>query len=224
MTEQSLHKQLKQWYAREGGDVEAWIGDYQVDVVQDNLLTEIQTGSFSAIKPKLRRLVKEHRVRLVYPVMHHKWIIRLGPDGERVARRKSPKRGSSMEVFRQLVYIPDLCKEPNFMVEVALVNAEEYWIDDSKGSWRRKRWSIHDRKLLHVQETHRFTSPLDYLTLLPPSLNPEFTTGELAKQAGLRVSLARKMAYTLRQMDALEVCGKRGRSNLYRVKPMSPDS
>ena len=106
MTEQTLHEQLKELYAMETGKVESVLGDYRVDVVQGDLLVEIQTRSFSSIMKKLRRLVKDHRVKLVHPVPYMKWIVRLDRDEKQVSRRKSPKRGRVEEVFRELVYMP----------------------------------------------------------------------------------------------------------------------
>jgi hypothetical protein len=217
VTEQSLHNQLKTWYAGEGAEEEAMVDGYVVDVVRDGLLIEVQTGNFSAIKDKLRDLVGGHRVRLVYPVPRVKHIIRLDGDGAQVSRRRSPKRGRYEDVFYELVYIPEMCGLDGFELEVALVDAEEYLIDDSKGSWRRRGWSVHDRRLVEVVERRVFTGPRDFIDLLPEGLPPEFTARQLAKAAGLRVRLAQKMVYCLRRMKGVEVCGRRGRANLYRV-------
>ena len=217
MTEQSLHNQLKEWYTGEGAEVEATVDGYVVDVVRDGLLIEVQTGNFSAIKDKLRDLLGSHRVRLVHPVPRIKWIIRLDGDGAPVSRRRSPKRGRVEEVFCELVYIPEICETPGFELEVVLVDAEEYLIDDGRGSWRRRRWSIHDRKLVDVVERRIFRCPKDYLDLLPEGLPQEFTARQLAKASRLRIRLAQKMVYCLRRMNVLEVSGREGRSNLYRV-------
>ncbi len=217
MTEQSLHNQLKEWYTGEGAEEEATVDGYVVDVVRDGLLIEVQTGNFSAIRDKLRDLLGSHRVRLVHPVPRVKHIVRLDRDGEQVSRRRSPKRGRFEEVFYELVYIPEICASEGFELEVALVDAEEYLIDDGRGSWRRRGWSIHDRRLVDVVERRVFTCPGDFIDLLPDGLPPEFTARQLAKAAGLRVRLAQKMVYCLRRMKAVEVCGRRGRANLYTV-------
>lgn len=201
----------------ETGKVESILGDYRVDVVRGDLLIEIQTRSFSSIRKKLRRLVKDHMVRLVHPVPYMKWIVRLDGDEKQVGRRKSPKRGRVEEVFRELVYMPDLLSDPNFELEVALVNMEEYLIDDGQGSWRRRRWSIHDRRMLNLHERHLYQAPADFLKLLPESLPEVFTTRQLAKESKLRINLAQKMVYCLRNMGVLEQTGKKGRAKLYTV-------
>jgi len=218
VTEKTLHEQLKKLYAKETGKVESVLGDYRVDVVHEDLLVEIQTRSFSSIRKKLRKLVKDHRVRLVHPVPYMKWIVRLDSDENQVGRRKSPKKGRVQEVFKELIYMPDLISDPNFELEVALVNMEEFLIDDGKGSWRRRRWSIHDRRMLNIHEQHLFQEPGDFVKLLPESLPEEFTTRILAKESKLRINLAQKMVYCLRNMGVLEQSGKKGRAKLYSTK------
>ena len=218
MTEQTLHEQLKEYYAMESGEVETPFGDYRVDVVRGNLLIEIQTRSFSSIRDKLSKLVQEHYVRLVHPVPYQKWVIRLDRNENRVSRRKSPKRGKVEEVFRELVYMPKMLADPKFELEVALVNMEEYLIDDGKGSWRRRRWSIHDRSMLNIHDRHLFQDPVDFLRLLPETLPGEFTTRMLAKESKLRVNLAQKMVYCLRNMDVIKQTGKKGRAYLYSIR------
>lgn len=217
MTEQSLHEQLKEVYAKETGEIESTLGDYRVDVIRGDLLIEIQTKSFSSIKDKLRDLSKGKRVRLVHPIAYQKWIIRLDKNGERVKRRKSPKRGRVEDIFYELVYMPRLLMNHNFELEVAMVDMEEYWIDDGNGSWRRKYWSIHDKKLLKLNEQHLFMNPMDFKTLIPESLPTQFTSTMLADESGLRKKLAQKMLYCLRKMNVVRRTGKRGRAYLYMV-------
>jgi hypothetical protein len=119
------------------------------------------------------------------------------------------------DVFHELVYIPSLLRNPNFSLEVLLVRSEDLLIDDGKGSWRRRRWSIFDRRLLDVVDSVLFEAPDDLLKLLPPSLPEKFTTKDLSQASKLRVSTAQKMAYCLRQIGLIEAVDKRGRALLY---------
>lgn len=217
MTEQTLHEQLKELYARETGEIESTMGDYRVDVVRGDLLIEIQTRSFSSIRDKLRDLTQENRVRLVHPIAYQKWITRLDEDKKQVSRRKSPRRGRVEDVFSELVYLPKLLMSPNFEVEVVLVDLEEYWIDDGRGSWRRRRWSIHDKKMLELRERYLFKSPEDFKQLIPEALPKEFTSRMLSKETGLNMRLAQKMLYCLTKMNIVERNGKKGRAYLYSI-------
>ena len=217
MTELSLHNQLKDHYAGSGDLVEHLVDGYVIDIVRGGELIEVQTGNFSAIKQKLYDLLREHRVRVVYPVAYKKWVTRVDLEGKRLSRRKSPKTGRVEELFNELVYLSDVMLEPSFELEVPLVNMDEILVDDGKGSWRRRRWSIQDRKLLSIENTTLFRCREDLLTLLPGNLPPIFTTRDLAKHSGLRTRLAQRMAYCLRHLRLLEVKGKRGRSYLYQL-------
>ena len=216
MGETSLHDSVKAWYSREGDEVEKEVDGYVVDVVRGDTLIEVQTANFSAIRDKLRRLVRDHPVRLVHPVSERKWIVRVDVDGETVlSRRRSPRRGRVEDVFYELVYIPTLLVEENMSLEVLLVHSEDVLIDDGRGSWRRRRWSIHDRRLLEVVDRVTFDGPADLLELVPRGLPEGFTSREMAEALGLRPAAAQKMAYCLRRMGALREAGRRGRAIQY---------
>jgi hypothetical protein len=219
LQESSLHSDLKKWYARPGDRLEEVVDGYVVDICRDNLLIEIQTGQFAAVKQKLRALLSQHPVHLVYPIPQEKWILRLAADGQtHVSRRKSPKRGSFYDVFRELVRLPALLNEPNFSLELLLVRVEEVWCDDGRGSWRRKKWSIQDRRLLDVLGQMQLGSAEGLAAqLLPGALPAFFTTAELAAAIGRPRVVAQQMAYCLRLLEQIEVAGKQGNALLYRL-------
>jgi hypothetical protein len=50
LQETSLHSALKAWYARPGDRFEVFIDGFYIDIVRSELLIEIQTRNFSAIK------------------------------------------------------------------------------------------------------------------------------------------------------------------------------
>lgn len=213
--ESSLHAALKMWYAQPGDAIETEVDGYFIDIKRDDLLIEIQTGNFSGFKRKLARLLENNRVLVVYPVAVEKWIVRETAEGEPVGRRRSPKKGRVEEVFRELVRIPDLISHSHIAIEVAFVQIEEFWRDDGRGSWRRKRWSISDRRLLAVTGSYRSSDSTAYLDLLPADLAQPFTNLELATALDLPPALAGKMTFTLRRAGLLQVTGKRGNANLY---------
>ncbi len=222
LAEKSLHADLKTWYAQPGDRTEVKIGRYVIDIVRDEVLIEIQTRNFSALKRKLAHLL-DHRpantLHLLHPIAQEKWIVRQTAGGEFIKRRKSPKRGRVVDIFRELVYIPHLLDHPNFSLEVLLTRQQEIWRDDGRGSWRRKRWSIHDRLLLKVVEQVTFKTLDDYRALLPSTLPQPFTNYDLAEALNCRPTLAQKMTYTLRHAGAIAIAGKRGHAHLYEPAP-----
>jgi hypothetical protein len=220
MHERSLHAAVKDWYSQPGDELEALVDGYVVDILRGDLLIEIQTGNFSSIRNKLAKLIRRHQVRLVHPISRRKWIVRVGKDGETIlSRRKSPKRGRIEDLFHELVYVPDLFKNPNISLEALFVHSEDVLIDDGRGSWRRRHWSIHDRRLLDVVESVPFVSQMDFARMLPSTLSEHFTTGDLVTELKVRPNIARRMAYCLRKMGLIEVVGKRGRALLYMMSP-----
>ena len=222
LNEKALHASLKQWYARPGDQLEVPVDGFVIDIVRDDLLIEIQTSNFSSIKSKLNNLARSHRVRLIYPIVQAKWIVRsFTRNGKAVVRRKSPKRGRIEDLFWELVSIPQLLLNPNFSLEVLMIRGEEVRRYNGKRRVRR-RWLIEGRRLLEVVDQRSFGQSADWLRFLPDGLEL-FTTSDLATRMNTRRDLAQKMAYCLREARMIELIGKRGRSNLYRV-PSSDQS
>ena len=217
LKETSLHAALKEHYARAGDRLEVPVEGYLIDIDRGTELIEIQTGNFSALKPKLEILLDDYQLRIVHPIARERWIRRLSLDGEVLARRKSPKRGRVEEIFNELVYIHRFLRHPNLTLEVIMVQEEVSWRDDGRGSWRRKGWSVYDRRLLSVIDSIAFNTPEEFVALLPKDLEDPFTNRDLATAAGLRMRLAQKMTYCLRSSGLLEQVGNRGRSYLYRL-------
>jgi len=214
----SLHSSIKDWYSLRGDRLEARVENYIIDIVRNDLLIEIQTRNFSAIKGKLRSLISNYSVRLVYPIAERKWIVRVSrSNGEMVSRRRSPKRGKLTDLFDELVWIPHLAGEDNFSMEVLMIEEEEIWCADGKGSWRRRGVSIKDRKLLDVVERVRFVERGDFLRFLPSDLDQPFTNKSLAREIGVSVHQSRRITYCLKHMGAIREVGKRRNELFFEV-------
>lgn len=218
LNEKPLHAVLKAACALPGDRFEVPVDGYVIDIVRGDLLVEIQTANFAAIKTKLAKLLRDHRLRLIYPIAREKWIVKLPQEsGTAATRRKSPKRGRLEDLFWELVRIPHLMLLPNFSLEVLLVQEEEVRRYDGKGKrhWRKQGWVTEERRLLEIVDRRLLENPADVGALLPESLDGSFTTKDIADALGIRRPLAQRMAYCLRQMQVIELIGKQSRSNLY---------
>ena len=216
LNEKPLHADLKQWYARPDDRLEAPVDGNLIDIVRGDLLVEIQTQSFAAIKRKLSELATHRPVRLVHPIAQEKWIVKLAEDGQsQVGRRKSPKRGALEHVFSELVSFPRMLSNPNFSLEVLLIQEEAVRRYCGGRAWRRRGWRIHERRLLRVVGQQLFESPTDMGTLIPAVLAEPFTTSDLAAALAKPRRLAQQMAYCLREMGVIRAAGKRGNTILY---------
>lgn len=209
LNEKALHAALKEWYAQPGDGVEVPIDGYCIDIVRGDLLIEIQTGNFSGLKRKLLALLADHRVHLVYPVAAEKWLVKVAEDRQSIlARRKSPKRGSVVDVFEELVSFPQAFTNPWFSLQVLMIQEEEVRYHDSTRGWRRRGWITHERRLLRVLDSHLFESVHDMRALLPSNLPTPFTTRDLALSLARPRRLAQRMAYCLRHMGLITPVGK----------------
>ena len=221
LREKSLHAALKQHYAKPSDEIEAKFEGYSIDIKRGagkrTRLIEIQTRSFSSIKPKLVKLLPRYKITLVHPIAQEKWIVRYDTDGVLLSRRRSPKRGCVEDVFKELLRLPELVLHKNLRVEVVLTHEEEIQRTDGKGSWRRKGHSIFDRKLIEIVRVQPFTSAKDWMQLLPNTLATPFTNQALAKALGKPSVVAQRMTYCLRRMGLLEVMGKSGRAMLFGI-------
>lgn len=217
LRETSLHAALKRWYARPGDRLEVPVDGYVVDLVRGATLVEFQTRGFAKIRPKCDSLLEAgHTLHLVHPVTAARWIIRQDAEGRQLSRRKSPLKNSVHAVFKELVYVPHLMAHPRFSLEVLLVHEEEIRVDDGRGSWRRKGWSIVDRRLLDVVDVHLLSGPTDLAALLPDSLAETFTTADLASTMQINRRLSGQMAYCLRALGSITQVGKQGNAYVYR--------
>jgi hypothetical protein len=218
LNEKPLHETLKRWYAQPGDLFEVPVDGFVADIVRGDLLIEIQTRNFSSIKRKLEKLLIDHPVRLVYPIPREKWItkLKLTADGNTpVSRRKSPRHGAFEDVFYELVRIPGLLEDPNFSMELLLIEEEEVRRYDGVRGWRRKGWVTEERKLLRVVDKRIINTPADMQAFIPATLAEPFSVTELATAIDINGRLAQKMVYCLRTMGCVTPVGKRGNAILY---------
>ncbi len=218
LNEKPLHDALKRWYSQPGDIFEVPLDGSVIDIVRGDLLIEIETKNFSSIKRKLEKLTTNHPVRLVYPIPQTKWITKLNlSDGEPapVSRRKSPRRGTFEDVFYELVRLPKLLRNPNFSLELLLIEEEEVRRFDGVRGWRRRGWATEERKLLRVVDRRVFNTPADMQAFIPVTLAEPFSVADLAAATGINRKLAGKMVYCLRAMGCITQTGKTGNAILY---------
>ena len=216
--ETSLHRQLKEHYAKQGEQEVACEG-YRIDAVHRGQLIEIQHGSLAAIRDKISKLLKNHRVKVVKPIVARKQLVKLDRrGGEIVETRLSPKRGQILDLFDELVYFTRVFPHERLTLEVALVEVEELRYP---GHGRRRRRSkrdfeIEDQRLVELLKTHRFRTLADLRKLLPNRMPKPFHTEHIAQGLGIQRWIAQRIAYCLRETGAIQMVGKQGNTLLYK--------
>lgn len=224
--ETSLHQRMKRMYASDESQVEQRVGRYIIDVIRGEELIEIQFSSLAAINRKIEALAKDHKVRVVKPLVLQKQLVRCAAKGERVvSRRKSPKRGHVLDIFEELIYFTRTFPHRNLVLEVPLIHIEEWSYPTPKTKKRRRRppkkYTVEDQRLVEVVETLELRTARDLLSLIPGKLPAEFDTAKLAKAMDQPRWVAQKVAYCLRHMKAITETGKDGNAILYRITPKS---
>lgn len=220
LREKPLHASLKEWYACPGDRVEVPVDGFVIDLVRGDLLIEVQTRNFSSMRQKATSLLESgHRLRIVHPIPMDKWIVKVDADGTLLSRRRSPKHGTPTDVFAELVSFPALLAHQSLEVEVLLTVEEEYRHHTPGRSWRRKGWSVMERRLTEVVDEIRLVDPADLAHLLPHGLPEVFTTADLAGELHRPRRIAQQMAYCLREIGVIEPVAKHGNTIEYRVGP-----
>lgn len=217
LREGPLHASLKTWLTREGDLVEHAVDGFVIDLVRGDELIEVQTGNFSSMRRKLEALLPSYRVRIVYPVAALRWIVKVGEGGEVMSRRRSPRRGSVLDLFSELVSFPALMTDPHLILEVVVTHQDEIRRHHPGRAWRRRGWVTEERHLLEVVERHTFDTTGSLVSLLPEELGKTFTTADMATGLGCPRRLAQQMAFCLREAGAIADCGRSGNARIYRI-------
>lgn len=216
--ETSLHRELKTYYAGDGAQFEVPVGKYRIDVVSEGRLVEIQHGSLAAIRDKVRELLEDHDVTVVKPIVVRKLLIKQTAKGGRVTgRRMSPKRGTLLNLFDDLVHFTTVFPHRRLTLEVLLVDIEE-WRYPGHGRrrrWRRNDHQIEDQRLVDIHETHCLRTAADLAKLAACSLPTPFHTGHLAESLSVDRWIAQRIAYCFRKAGTVREVGKQGNARLY---------
>jgi hypothetical protein len=214
--ESSLHRSLKFNYSGSEGETETVAGNYVCDGrTGEGELIEVQTGSFGPLREKVKNLTLSGKVRIIHPVFVRKFIELYDTGGNLLYRRKSPKKGSSWDLFTALVHAPELPLLKNLTIELALIDVAEKRIDDGNGSWRRKGVRIADRSVEAWNDSIILAKQKDYFRFIPFKKNESFTGRNLAEKAGITTVLARKTLYSLTKMGIVERIGKQRNAIVY---------
>lgn len=218
--ETSLHQQLKLHYASDVSKTEVVVGSYRIDAIRDDELIEVQCASLSAIKPKIRALVKRHQVRVVKPVVYRTRIAKKKrSNGKVTSRRMSPKRGDVLELFDDLIYFTSVFPHDNLVLEVAMVNVEQTRVPAGK---KRRRWGkdyrVQDVSLEEVCSTLELRTARDLYNLVGmKAVEQSFTTKQIAEATGRPRWFAQKIAYVLKHTAAIEAVGRDRSGIIYRA-------
>ena len=216
--EKLLHRIIKFYIEPDPYHHEIPILGSVVDVFSEEEIFEIQTCAFTRLVPKLRRLLPEHKITVVYPLAAKKTLSWLDPEtGELTPPRKSPKRERAQDALPELSAIKEFIGNENLTVVLLFLDVSEYKrLDGWDSSGKRGATKI-DKIPNGITEVITLKSKEDYRALIPKGLPSEFVADEFYK------TLYRKRRgafFALRFLIYLGLVAERGRSGrakLYKI-------
>ena len=214
LSEKGLHADLKDFLVQPGDKIECPVDGFVADILREDQLIEIQTQNFGAMRKKLTHLLGYYPVHLVHPIAIERILIWQDAGGKELRRKKSPKTGRPIDIFKELVYIRDLVMHPNLTFEIFMTR--ELVIrrqDPNRKKW--KGWYVYDRRLVEVVERITLGSYRDFKNLLPEDLGIPFTNKDLAQILECTPRHAGAITYTMRRMGIVREVGKRRNAILY---------
>ena len=215
LKESSLHRHLKYRYCG-SGKTEISVGDYVCDGQSDTgELIEVQIGNFGPFREKIAMLSKKGKIRIIYPIIVHRYIELYDAKGNLIRKRKSSKKGSAWDLFNDLIHAPEIALNPKSKLELVFLDIVERRKDDGKGSWRRKGVTIEDRIPIAWHESIIFKKLSDYCLFIPIK-EAFFTVKDLETKARIPRALARKCIYVLNRIGVIERSGKQGNAFIYK--------
>lgn len=232
--ESRLHNTLKNLYSEiYDGYTEVEKDGYVYDIVtKKGNVIEIQTKNLSKLLSKITDTINYgHNIKLVHPVIIVNTIILMDENGNIISKRKSPKKGSIYDIFKELTSIYPILLNPHFSLEIVEIEITEERIRtedlvQSKNKKRRykKNWNKINKNLEKIINTRRFKNKEDYLSLLPKSLPQEFCAKDLS--AAFKKEKAPSNAYknshliiwVLNHMGLIEETTVLKRNHYYKIK------
>lgn len=218
-SERLIHSTIKYYLEPDDSCHEVRVGDYIADIFQktDGHIYEIQTRGFDRLRDKLSSFLKDYRVTVVHPVVREKYLCWVDPDtGEIAKRRRSPRRGSPIDILPEIYRLPNLQTHPNLRFMAFLLDVEEYRLLDGWSRDKKKGSHRMERLPLAIQEPVMIGDKADYIALLPALPEP-FTRKALATSFKLSPRNTAFAVRVLERAECIEQTGKQGREYVYRI-------
>lgn len=218
LSEKTVHAVVKHYMEPNADYHEVPLEGFVADIFRDETVTEIQTANFNKLRRKLERFLPLYPVTIVYPVPATKWVIWVDPEtGLEVSKRKSPKKGSPYQAFRELYRIKPFLAHPNLRVLFLFIDMEETKLLDGWSRDKKRGATKHDRIPVGLVDEMLLERVEDYRMMIPPELS-NFTTREYAKSTKIPLAHAQTALNIFYSLEVVERVGKQGNSYLYEVR------
>lgn len=233
LNESTLHKSLKILYCEiYEGKTEVSQDGYIYDIVTKNgNIIEIQTKNLAKLLPKILSTIQNgHNIKLIHPIVLTTKIELKDEQGAILSKRKSPKKGHTLDIFREITGLYPVLLNPHFSLELVEINIIEERVrttepvQSQNGRRRfRRNWIKTGKRLEEIINTKRFSKEEDYLNLLP-KLPEQFCAKDLRLALSKDKSIPKRISsnphlilWVLNHMELIEVSEKKGRTTYYKI-------
>lgn len=218
LSEKTLHAVVKNYMEPNEDYHEVPLEGFVADIFRDDQVIEVQTAHFDNLRRKLDKFLPLYPVTVVYPIPATKWLIWVDPEtGEEVSRRKSPKKGSRYQAFRELYKIRSYLDHPNIRIRFLFIDMEETRLLDGWSQDKKRGATKCDRVPTGLVDEMFFERVEDYRMLIPLELS-EFTSKEYAAVARIPLRHAQTALNIFTYLNVVERIGKRGNLYIYEVR------
>lgn len=218
LSEKTLHSVLK-YYLEPCDDFhEVALGGYVADIMRDGCITEVQTRGFDRLRAKLAAFLPEHPVTVVLPIAKTRWYyVTDSESGEVSKKRKSPRKGSIYDAFRELYKIKMFLGNENLYFHFLLLDITEYRRTVKKSRRNRKGIELFERIPNCIEEEIFIDGKEDFVKLVPKELAQPFTSRDFAKAIKRTRAEAGTALNVLEYVGAVKRIGKEKNAYLYEI-------
>ncbi|MCR5217182.1 hypothetical protein [Treponema sp.] len=230
LNESDFHKKIKKIYALENnGTTEVAAEGYIADILcPKKEIIEIQTGSFSHLKAKIKTFLdKKYKVTVVFPFAAVKIIETKDNNSKIISRRKSPLKKNYYTCFRELTSIQEYILHKNLTIHLlpCTITEERLQTEELVQSVNKKRRFLKNylktgKRLEDTGKRLILKNKKDYLKLLLNFSSKDFTIKEFSlylKENGFSVTdrYLRNFIWLLEKKEIIYRKDKKGRQILY---------
>lgn len=216
LSEKTVHAVLKNYLVPKPEYHEQKCEGYVADIFYEGEIIEIQTANFNTLRRKLDVFLPKYEVTICYPIPAIKWLYWIDEEtGELTTKRKSTKKGSYYEVFKELYKIKTYLDHPHLHIRLLLMDVEEYRLLNGWSRDKKKGSTRYDRIPKDLVEDFQINTVADYQKLIPEILPEKFTSEDYGKATKLTLKRAQTALNVLTYLKVVEHIGKKGRCILY---------
>ena len=214
--ESYVHKAVKLYFEPNEERHEVSLLGSVADIFDGRTVTEVQTGGFSPLLPKLKKLIKSYPVHLVHPfpvITHHRW--KDPESGEITLPKRAGQPRSLFSAARELYALRDIIPSDNLTVTFLGYECDEYRLLDGYGKDKKRRATMLGKIPTRLVGSISFSSRADYSALIPDGLSERFTASDYLSAIKSRSRYDGMLLRLLLHLGYAEEIGNRGRAKLY---------